>query len=119
MPVRSRTTEASRAITDLAVEILRERGEPARHERLLGEILVGLDRAGHLRRLIAATDAMDGGTTSGRPDAAMSTRLDDLDLDRGGIDDGPGDNDAPGDNDGPGDEPDAGLPLPFDGFGRR
>ena len=49
--------EATRAITELAVEILRERGEPARYERLLGEILVGLDRAGHLRRLVAVADA--------------------------------------------------------------
>ncbi|HET9681194.1 MAG TPA: hypothetical protein VFP19_04075, partial [Candidatus Limnocylindrales bacterium] len=52
--------EATRAITDLAVEILRERGEPARYERLLGEILVGLDRAGHLRRLVAAADGVGG-----------------------------------------------------------
>ncbi|MGC8635175.1 MAG: hypothetical protein ACP5VP_11050 [Candidatus Limnocylindrales bacterium] len=35
-----------------AVAILQARGEPARFERLLGEILVGLDRAGHLRRLV-------------------------------------------------------------------
>ncbi|MEW5991798.1 MAG: hypothetical protein AB1736_10715 [Chloroflexota bacterium] len=45
--------EAARSITETAVEVLRERGEPARYERLLGEILVGLDRAGHLRRLVA------------------------------------------------------------------
>ncbi len=56
--------EATRTITDLAVEILRERGEPARYERLLGEILVGLDRAGHLRRLVAVTD--DGAAADGR-----------------------------------------------------
>ncbi|HEX5590585.1 MAG TPA: hypothetical protein VFX65_09875 [Candidatus Limnocylindrales bacterium] len=49
--------EAARSITETAVEVLRERGEPARYERLLGEILVGLDRAGHLRRLVALTDA--------------------------------------------------------------
>ena len=35
------------------VEVLRERGEPASFERLLGEILVGLDRSGSLRRLLA------------------------------------------------------------------
>jgi hypothetical protein len=51
--------EASRSITETAVEVLRERGEPARYERLLGEILVGLDRAGHLRRLVALADAGD------------------------------------------------------------
>ena len=45
--------EAARTVTETAVEILQARGEPARHERLVGEILVGLDRAGMLRRLIA------------------------------------------------------------------
>lgn len=49
--------EAARSITETAVEVLRERGEPARYDRLLGEILVGLDRAGHLRRLVATQDA--------------------------------------------------------------
>src|SRR4029079_7230987 len=43
---------------DTAVEVLRARGEPARYERLLGEILVGLDRSGQLRRLLA-TDIVD------------------------------------------------------------
>lgn len=49
--------EAARSITDTAVEVLRARGEPARYERLLGEILVGLDRSGQLRRLVAAEAA--------------------------------------------------------------
>jgi len=49
--------EAARSITETAVEVLRERGEPARYDRLLGEILVGLDRAGHLRRLVATQEA--------------------------------------------------------------
>lgn len=48
-------TDAARTVTEVAVETLRERGEPARFERLLGEILVGLDRAGQLRRLAIAT----------------------------------------------------------------
>ena len=51
--------EAAATVLDTAVEVLRERGEPARYERLLGEILVGLDRAGQLRRLLAA-DHPDG-----------------------------------------------------------
>jgi hypothetical protein len=42
--------EAARRVTETAVEMLRARGEPARYERLLGEILVGLDRTGELRR---------------------------------------------------------------------
>jgi hypothetical protein len=44
-------TEAARVVTDVAVETLKARGEPARYERLFGEILVGLDRSGQLRRL--------------------------------------------------------------------
>ena len=52
MPGRSRPGDAGRTVTDTAVEILQARGEPARYERLLGEILVGLDRAGQLRRLV-------------------------------------------------------------------
>jgi hypothetical protein len=42
-------------VTETTVETLRARGEPARYERILGEVLVGLDRAGQLRRLAAAT----------------------------------------------------------------
>lgn len=45
--------DAARSIADTAVEVLQARGEPARYDRLLGEILVGLDRAGQLRRLVA------------------------------------------------------------------
>jgi hypothetical protein len=50
--------EAATTVMDTAVEVLRARGEPARYERLLGEILVGLDRSGQLRRLLA-TDTVD------------------------------------------------------------
>jgi hypothetical protein len=45
--------EAARKVSETAVEMLKARGEPARDERLLGELLVGLDRAGLLRRYIA------------------------------------------------------------------
>jgi hypothetical protein len=48
-------SDTARTVTDTAVDTLRTRGEPARYERLLGEILVGLDRAGQLRRLASAT----------------------------------------------------------------
>ena len=44
--------EVEREVSEVAVELLRSRGEPARFERLLGHILVGLDGAGHLRRLV-------------------------------------------------------------------
>ncbi len=40
------------AVTDVAVSVLQARGEPAGAERLLGEVLIGLDRLGHLRRLV-------------------------------------------------------------------
>jgi hypothetical protein len=49
----------------VAVETIKARGEPARHERLLGEILVGLDRAGQLRRLVAAEGDGDGRDVDG------------------------------------------------------
>jgi hypothetical protein len=49
------TVDAARTVTETTVETLRARGEPARFERILGEVLVGLDRAGQLRRLAATT----------------------------------------------------------------
>lgn len=57
--------DAARTVTETAVETLRARGEPARYERLLGEILVGLDRAGQLRRLAAATLSTEPSDASG------------------------------------------------------
>lgn len=57
-------SEAARSVTETAVDILKARGEPARTDRLVGEILVGLDRAGHLRRLVLA-GARDPGDRSG------------------------------------------------------
>ena len=44
--------EAARAVVDAAIDVLKLRGEPVSFAGLLGEILVGLDRAGHLRRLV-------------------------------------------------------------------
>jgi hypothetical protein len=60
-------SDVHRTIVDVAVESLKARGEPASNERLLGEVLVGLDRAGQLRRLVAdrapasPPDGGDGG----------------------------------------------------------
>ncbi|HET9615081.1 MAG TPA: hypothetical protein VFP22_09730, partial [Candidatus Limnocylindrales bacterium] len=60
--------DVRRTVADVAVESLKARGEPASTERLLGQVLVGLDRAGQLRRLVvdrglsvstADTDASD------------------------------------------------------------
>lgn len=45
-------SEVEQAVTQVAVSVLQARGEPAGGERLLGEVLVGLDRLGHLRRLV-------------------------------------------------------------------
>lgn len=47
--------EATRVVSEAAVETLRARGEPARFERLFGEVLVALDRSGQLRRLAAGS----------------------------------------------------------------
>ncbi|HWH23401.1 MAG TPA: hypothetical protein VNW68_00755 [Candidatus Limnocylindria bacterium] len=44
--------EVEAAVTQVAVAVLQARGEPAGSERLLGEVLVGLDRLGLLRRLV-------------------------------------------------------------------
>ena len=57
--VRASAADVARTVTETTVEILQARGEPARYERLLGEILVGLDRAGQLRHLAAAADLPD------------------------------------------------------------
>jgi hypothetical protein len=54
--------EAAAIVLETAVEVLRERGEPARYERLLGEVLVGLDRAGQLRRLLTSEVPLEEGT---------------------------------------------------------
>jgi hypothetical protein len=105
--------DAARTVTETTVETLRARGEPARYERILGEVLVGLDRAGQLRRLAAATlpaikpaerlgqVSIDGGqeeaqrlTGAERDDlAGPGVRAHDA---HGGTDSGPGSPDATG-----------------------
>jgi hypothetical protein len=47
------------AVTQVAVSVLQARGEPASAERLLGEVLIGLDRLGHLRRLVGTQTFAD------------------------------------------------------------
>ncbi len=90
---RGRFSEAdvARTVTETAVDILQARGEPARTERLLGEILVGLDRAGHLRRLVAPE--VEDGPAAGDADGGGSTEERRRGIDRGldrGSDRGPG-----------------------------
>lgn len=70
--------DAARAVVDAAVDVLKLRGEPVSFAGLLGEILVGLDRAGHLRRLVRPpapppsedADAAEGGETANGAGAA-------------------------------------------------
>jgi hypothetical protein len=64
-------TDAAKVVTDAAVDTLRARGEPARMERLFGEILVGLDRSGHLRRL--ATGSRPSASGMPQPDEPTLT----------------------------------------------
>ena len=45
-------SDAASAVVSATVDVLKLRGEPVGLDGLLGEILVGLDRAGHLRRLV-------------------------------------------------------------------
>jgi hypothetical protein len=65
--------DAARAVVDAAVNVLKLRGEPVSAGGLLGEILVGLDRAGHLRRLVlppaADAEAAEPGGAAGQPPA--------------------------------------------------
>ncbi|MFV2063217.1 MAG: hypothetical protein ACC726_06850 [Chloroflexota bacterium] len=42
------------AIADIAVAVMQLRGEPTRFDRILGEVLLGLDHLGHLRRLVGS-----------------------------------------------------------------
>ncbi|HET7678266.1 MAG TPA: hypothetical protein VFK38_10500 [Candidatus Limnocylindrales bacterium] len=66
-----RLADVERAVTEVAVEVLRARGEPARFERLLGEVLVGLDRLGHLRRLVGTRTYAETEARSARSAAAF------------------------------------------------
>jgi hypothetical protein len=67
--------EAAATVLETAIDVLKARGEPARYERLLGEILVGLDRSGQLRRLIATDPPGDAeGPGDATPAAAPGER---------------------------------------------
>ncbi len=79
--------EAARAVVDAAVDVLKMRGEPVSFGGLLGEILVGLDRAGHLRQLVrppappepegvdVAADTRDATSARPAPEADHVERL--------------------------------------------
>jgi len=89
--------EASRAVLDAAVDVLKLRGEPVTETGLVGEILVGLDRAGHLRRLVrppAADGDGDAGEASPSSPLVTTEPVDHVDrlvaLIRGALDDADG-----------------------------
>jgi hypothetical protein len=64
--------EAARAVIDAAVDVLRLRGEPVSFGGLLGEILVGLDRAGHLRRLVKPPARPEGANSDAEAETGDS-----------------------------------------------
>ena len=47
------------AVADIAVAVMQLRGEPTRFDRILGEVLLGLDHLGHLRRLVGTPRAVE------------------------------------------------------------
>lgn len=65
--------DAARAVVDAAIDVLRLRGEPVSFGGLLGEILVGLDRAGHLRRLVRPPDPPGPAPSAAAPDGQQAT----------------------------------------------
>jgi hypothetical protein len=81
--------DVEEAVTQVAVSVLQARGEPASAERLLGEVLIGLDQLGHLRRLVAtqtfneAEAEADGPGDHEQRQTASQARAD-VDIDREG-----------------------------------
>ncbi len=72
--------DVERAVTQVAVSVLQARGEPASGERLLGEVLVGLDRLGHLRHLVATqtfgeTQAATESSVAGASDPSSAEQI--------------------------------------------
>lgn len=61
-------SEALRTVVDASVAVLKSVGEPVGRERLVGPLLVALDRSGHLRRA-AVAEAPPAGVDPARPAA--------------------------------------------------
>jgi hypothetical protein len=70
--------DIARTITETSVAVLQARGEPARYEQLLGEILVGLDRAGQLRRLVTVEHDAEPTEPAARIGAVREVRIGDV-----------------------------------------
>ncbi len=67
-------TDATRAVVDAAVEVLKLRGEPVTFGGMLGEIMVALDSTGHLRRFVRPEPGPGGtGGATPSPDAIAAT----------------------------------------------
>ncbi len=81
--------DVEQAVTQVAVSVLQARGEPVSGERLLGEVLVGLDRLGHLRHLVATQ-------TFGETEAANATAREADVAEESALDDQPPADDEPG-----------------------
>ncbi|MGI8929155.1 MAG: hypothetical protein ACR2H0_06800 [Candidatus Limnocylindrales bacterium] len=81
--------DVEEAVTQVAVSVLQARGEPASAERLLGEVLIGLDRLGHLRRLVGtqtfneaeAATSGDSNQEDDTPESDLDSSADDADTD--------------------------------------
>ncbi|HET7473089.1 MAG TPA: hypothetical protein VFJ71_08200 [Candidatus Limnocylindrales bacterium] len=73
--------DARSTVVDVAVERLKARGEPVSADRLLGDVLVGLDRAGQLRRLVAERSGAAPGS-DGEPDPPRGPSHDDVEAGR-------------------------------------
>jgi len=69
--------EAARSVVETAVEVLKVRGEPMAMDALLGEVIVGLDRHGHLRRLVrsATEPESDSGPADLQPSSDLVERV--------------------------------------------
>jgi hypothetical protein len=61
------------AVAEIAVAVLRARGEPAGSERMLVEVLIGLDRMGHLERVIELARQADWEAAEANQAAAPSS----------------------------------------------
>jgi len=70
-------SEVDGAIADIAVAVLQLRGEPTRFERILGEVLLGLDHLGHLRRLVGTPRTLEPDEIEEREPALLGLLSDD------------------------------------------
>jgi hypothetical protein len=73
--------DVEEAVSQVAVSVLQARGEPASAERLLGEVLIGLDRLGHLRRLVATQTFSETEAATGLDEPERADSRGDSDAD--------------------------------------